>query len=399
MVWDVTIISPRNYFFYTPMLAGVTTSTVKSHSVLEAVRQTAPMPQATYLKAECTGVDPAAKVLQCEGAGSQLDIPYDHLVLAVGTQPNTFGIPGVQEHAMFLKELDHGLSVRQRILERLEQADVARMAGRTDEVSRLLSVVVVGGGPTGVEFAAEMADFVATDVKRSFPQVAGDVKVSLVEALPGLLPMFDEKVGEYVKAHLSNMGVKVLTETVVKQVDGRAVSLKAKAGETQTLDYGMLVWVAGIAARPISTRIASCFGQSNPKGIEVDECLRIKGSRGNEVFALGDCAFSGFPLTAQVAAQQGKYLGRAFRDQNAAHTLPFSYKHQGSLAYVGGGEGVAVLNPPKIAPGSDFAFWRKLASCPEDWLKAERRTKAEKPQQKAFSVLGAGGFAIWRGVY
>lgn len=402
MVFDVTIVSPRNYFFYTPMLAGVSSSTVKSHSVLEAIRQTAPMPHSTYVQAECTGIDPEEKTLHCEGAGISLDIPYDHLVVAVGAQPNTFGIPGVQEHALFLKELDHGLKVRQRILERLEQAEIARLAGKDTEVSKLLSVVVVGGGPTGVEFAAEIADFVRSDVKHSFPHVWDKLQVSVVEALPALLPMFDDSIGKKTKEHLTSVGVKVLTETMVKKVDTETVSLKTKDGEINELDYGALVWVAGIGSRPISKIIASAFNQSNPKGIEVDPCLRMKGSKDNEAFAFGDCAVSGFPLTAQVAAQQGKYLGRAFQDCDATHTDPFEYVHQGSLAYVGKGQAVAVLTSPISTPAVDsFAFWRKLASCPEDWIKPELRTKPDKKQKKAFEVtaFGLSGFAIWRGVY
>jgi NADH:ubiquinone reductase (non-electrogenic) len=404
MVFDVTIVSPRNYFFYTPMLAGVSSSTVKSHSVLEAIRQTAPMPHATYVQAECTGVDPEKRLLKCSGIGadhSNLEISYDHLVVGVGAKPNTFGIPGVQEHAMFLKELDHGLKVRQRILERLEQAEIARMAGDHDKVKQLLTMVVVGGGPTGVEFAAEIADFVHNDLKISFPHVWDKLQINLVEALPGLLPMFEDSVGTHVKKHLSNVGIKVHTETMVKQVDQSRVMLKKKSGDIETMEMGALVWVAGIGARPISKMIAAAFGQSNPRGIEVDECLRVKGSKNNDIFAIGDCAVSGFPLTAQVAAQQGKYLGRAFRDQDGSHTEPFKYAHQGALAYVGKGEAVAVLAAPKLVPESckEFAFWRKLASCPDNWLKEENRTAVEKPQQKEISIIGLGGFAIWRGVY
>jgi NADH:ubiquinone reductase (non-electrogenic) len=399
MVFDVTIVSPRNYFFYTPMLAGVSSSTVKSHSVLEAIRQTAPFPHATYLQAECTGIDADKKLLKCEGGGSALDLPYDHLIVAVGAQPNTFGIPGVKENALYLKELDHGLKVRRRILERLEQAEIARMAGDDNRVKALLNVVVVGGGPTGVEFAAEIADFVANDVKVSFPNVWDKLQVNVVEALPHLLPMFDDSVGKRVKEHLGNFGVKVLTEYMVKKVDSDVISMKNADGEIETMGYGALVWVAGIGARPISKVIAGAFGQSNPRGIEVDQCLRVKGSKNSEVFALGDCASSGFPLTAQVAAQQGKYLGRAFRDKDGAETEPFTYNHQGSLAYVGKGSAVAVLTAPSIGSVKDFAFWRTLASCPEDWLKKEYKTPEDKPQGKEITAFGLPGFAIWRGVY
>jgi len=411
MVFDVTIISPRTYFFYTPLLAGVTTGTVKAHSVLEAVRQTAPMPHATYLKAECADIDVEERFLRCENAETQLKVPYDHLVVAVGAQPNTFGISGVQENAMFLKELDHATAVRQRILERLEQASIAHWAGRPEDVAKLLSIAIVGGGPTGVEFAAELADFVNKDVKRSFPQIASQLKVTLVEALPGLLPMFDPSIGEHVKKHLNSVGVDVRTETMVKGVDGNTITLAKKSGVsavTETLDYGALVWVAGVGARPVTKKLAAAFGQSNPRGIEVDEYLRVKGAPANEVFAMGDCSVSGNAWTAQVGAQQGKYLARAFRDESANASLPFSYDHQGTMAYVGKSEAVAVLKSPDLGVSQlkDFDFFRKLASCPDAWLSPEHRSgepgKAVEVEEKkpwTVNVTGIAGFAVWRGVY
>jgi len=413
MVFDVTIISARPYFFYTPLLAGVTTGTVKAHSVLEAVRQTSPMPRATLLTAECTGVDKDAKLLECKDAETTLQISYDHLVIAVGAQPNTFGIPGIEDHAMFLKELPHATAVRQRILQRLEQATIAHLAGRPEEVERLLSIAVVGGGPTGVEFAAEMADFINTDVKHSFPQIGDKLKVTLVEALPELLPMFDLAIGQHVKKHLSSVGVDVRTSTMVQSVDdktihlGKLASNSTQNGSDQTLEYGVLVWVAGIGARPITKKLAAAFGQSNPRGIVVDEKLCVEGCGDNEVFAFGDCAVSGNALTAQVAAQQGKYLARAFRDENAKAALPFVYNHQGTMAYVGKSEAVAALQAPTLGSNAaaDFSFWRKLASCPDGMLKPEFRSKesasapAKKPEPWKMNVMGLAGFAIWRGVY
>eukprot|EP00747_Dinoflagellata_sp_TGD_P206542 gnl/TRDRNA2_/TRDRNA2_80238_c0_seq2.p1 gnl/TRDRNA2_/TRDRNA2_80238_c0~~gnl/TRDRNA2_/TRDRNA2_80238_c0_seq2.p1 ORF type:complete len:592 (+),score=86.09 gnl/TRDRNA2_/TRDRNA2_80238_c0_seq2:51-1778(+) len=403
MVYDVTLISPRNYFFYTPLLAGVSTSTVKAFSVLEPVRQTAPLTKGTFIKAQCTGLDPANKIVKCEGSGQPLDIPYDHLLISVGAQPNTFGIPGVQKHAMFLKELDHAKAVRQRILERLEEAEIARLSGQMLKVRRLLSMVVVGGGPTGVEFAAELADFVAVDVKRSFPRVAENLQITLVEALPCLLNMFVETVGTHVKDHLQSVGVDVLTQTMVKEVSDTTVTLQQKNGEKSELEYGVLVWVAGVGARPISKELGAVFGQSNPRGIEVDECLRVKGSNNNEVFAFGDCAVSGFALTAQVASQQGKYLGRAFRDKGGAPTEPFEYNHQGTMAYVGQGEAVATLTVPKLPnlSGARGGFWRSLSECPGDIMKPEHQQLPKKAEKKTtdFNVAGLFGFGIWRGVY
>lgn len=302
---------------------------------------------------------------------------------------------------MFLKELNDGTKVRKRLLERLEQASNAHRAGRPEEVKRLLSVAIVGGGPTGVEFAAELADFINTDVRKSFPTVASEFRVSLIEALPGILPMFDKEIGQQVKDHLKSAGVEVNTETMVKGVNDTAITLARKGVEgTETLDYGALVWVAGIGARPITKKLAAAFGQSNPRGLEVDPFLRVKGANSNEVFALGDCTVSGYPWTAQVADQMGKYLGRVFRDEDGNAASPFKYDHAGSMAYVGQSQAVAALEPGN--PFKDFAFWRTLASCPDALLTPENRSNKDAPKDDKptkVNVTGSPGFAIWRGVY
>jgi len=221
--------------------------------------------------------------------------------------------------------------------------------------------------------------------------------VTLIEALPNLLNMFKEDVSKHVKSHLESVGIKVLTSTMVKKVDEHTITLRQK-DENSELEYGLMVWVAGVGARPIAREIGATFGQKNGRGIEVDECLRVKGSKDNDVFAIGDCAVSGFPLTAQVASQQGKYLGRAFRDQDAAHTEPFKYNHQGTMAYVGNSEAVAVLTAPKL-PKLDSGFFRSLAECPSDMMKPEHQHKAPAPAQDELSFAGMAGFGIWRGVY
>jgi len=131
----------------------------------------------------------------------------------------------------------------------------------------------------------------------------------------------------------------------------------------------------------------------------------VKGAKVNEVFAMGDCSVSGFAWTAQVAAQQGKYLARAFRDEGGEASLPFKYRHQGTMAYVGKSEAVAVLESPGLgnSPLKDFSFWRGLASCPDGLLKPEHRTSAGVVEQSStlwtINVMGLAGFAVWRGVY
>jgi len=394
--YDVTMVSPRPFFFYTPLLCGSTTGTVSNRSIIEPVREQ--VPEGQYVRASCKRVDLEKKTVVCSDADidTDIEIPYDHLVIAVGAQPNTFGIPGVDKYGMYLKEIEHGVKVRKRLLNMFESANIAAVAGDIDKVKKLLSFVVVGGGPTGVELCGEVSDFVKKDVSKRFPQLVPYFQLTLVEALPRVLTMFHESVATYVQDHLSNQGVDVRTKAMVKQAEEDCVHLKLADQSIEKLDYGCLVWVAGVGTRPFVKELCAQIGEENGqkdrRGLVVDECLRVKGTNRGEVFALGDCAFSGKPPTAQVAAQQGKYMGRMFRlgkqhlisDPEAA---PFEYHHQGTMAYIGDNSAATELNPNamiKLGRSSitDHMWWRSLYG-----------------DNQQLRVMGPVGFAIWRSVY
>jgi len=389
--YDVTVVSPRPFFFYTPLLVGSTTGVVSPGAIIEPIRDSAP--NCDFLRTACKDVDLENRKVICDG---EVTLDYDHLLVAVGAQPNTFGIPGVDKYGKFLKEIEHGRHVRKEMLDIIDKADVALASGDTARAKQLLSFVVVGGGPTGVEFCGELSDFIKHDLVNRYPKIAEYMKVTLVEALPGLLTMFHKTVGGYVQDHLANQGVDIKLSAMVKEVDESHVSLKVKDGSIQKMDYGLLVWVAGVGMRPFTRsmceKIGKENGQTDRRGLLVDECLRVKGTRPGEVFAIGDCAVSGKPPTAQVAYQQGKYLGRLFR-LGQQHLIPdpeapkFEYNHQGTMAYIGQGEAATELNPNgliKLGRSSvtDHFWWRSLyGEC--DQLR----------------IMGPMGFAIWRSVY
>jgi len=395
-LYDVTLVSPRPFFFYTPLLCGSTTGTVSQGAIIEPIRDSAAA--CNYLHVACSDVDLEKKKVHCanQDTGAQVSLDYDHLVVAVGAQPNTFGIPGVQEHAKFLKELEHGAEVRRQLLNKVMEADVALVAGDMEKVKQLLNVVVVGGGPTGVEFCGELSDFIKRDLAVRFPKLQDHFQVTLVEALPGLLTMFQKAVGQHVQDHLVGQGVDVRLNAMVKEAEADKVHIKMKDGSIETIAFGTLVWVAGVGMRPFTKalcqKIGPDNGQTDRRGLLVDECLRVKGTNPGEVFALGDCAVSGKPPTAQVAAQQGKYLGRMFRagqqerlaDKEAA---PFKYAHQGTMAYIGDNQAATELFPNgliKLGRSSitDHMWWRSLYGDVDH-----------------IRVMGVAGFAVWRSVY
>eukprot|EP01111_Echinosteliopsis_oligospora_P009343 TRINITY_DN2723_c0_g2_i1.p1 TRINITY_DN2723_c0_g2~~TRINITY_DN2723_c0_g2_i1.p1 ORF type:complete len:565 (+),score=164.88 TRINITY_DN2723_c0_g2_i1:73-1767(+) len=357
--FQVTVVSPRNYFLFTPLLPGTTTGRVEMRSIMEPIRKychRSDSEEATFIEAECVKIDAANKTISCKdnsavkGTVSAFDLPYDQLIVAVGGEPATFGVPGVKENAVFMKEIDDARTIRDRILDCFETASIPGQP--KEEIERLLNFVVVGGGPSGVEYTAELNDFLLSDLTKAFPHVASSVKITLIEALPHILNVFDKKLIDYVEGKFGeSTNIKVWTNTSVTHVGEKTLVLKDKSG-TRDMPYGTLVWVTGNTPRPVIKDFMASLGpvQNQRRGIVVDEFFRVVGADG--VWAIGDCAATKFSATAQVASQQGRYLGRLFNNLsddmyndviNKTNTTPemikkqttFAYHHWGSFAYIG----------------------------------------------------------------
>jgi NADH dehydrogenase FAD-containing subunit len=332
---ELTVVSPRSFFFYTPLLAGTATGTISHNSIMEPVRWSLTPGAASFVQAECTAIDPVAKriTVQSPHAAPQ-SLEYDFLVCAVGAVPATFNIPGVREHARFLKEVEDGILLQRDILTNLERASTllaaappgasAAAAEADAEVARLLSWVVIGGGPTGVELSGELADFLRAEVARYFPALAPRVRITLVEAADRVLGVFEAPLAAAAATTLASLGVRVECNTAVTRVAPGAVEFRrTKTAETGALPAGVCVWAGGVARRPVVEAFAKSVDpsgalQTSRHGLLIDGFFRVRGVADGSVFALGDCAVSGAAPTAQAAAQQGRFLGRAFRDHLAA---------------------------------------------------------------------------------
>ncbi|KAJ1452971.1 pyridine nucleotide-disulfide oxidoreductase-domain-containing protein [Pelagophyceae sp. CCMP2097] len=419
---DVVVVSPRPHFVYTPLLAGSTVGTVSLRSVIEPIRDVvdyaaARVHSAKYVRAGVTDVDFDRKVVFAKpDDDSAVSISYDKLIIAVGCEPATFGIPGVLQHALFMKEASDADAVRMRILKNIEKAAalIASDAGADNdaELDRLLHVVVVGGGPTGVELTAELADFFRNDVKARYgPELASRCKISLVEALPRVLMAFDASLANTATKQLGECGVAVRVATAISGVKSSSTATvkaslprSATAAERAAADaaavdihFGALVWAAGVTARPLTKQLAAKLGQANSRGLLVDSNLRVLTSSGvsDHVFAMGDCADSGLAPTAQVAAQQGRYLGRQLsamgRHDTLAAALPFEYNHSGSMAFVGNHAAVAQLAAPPTSKTVSFAMWR--------FLHGAASTPVVGASETDRALTGVTAFLFWRGLY
>jgi NADH dehydrogenase FAD-containing subunit len=373
--WNATLISPRNYFLFTPLLPSAATGTVEFRSILEPARRR--LRGVKVVEAFADAVDWGERRISCVGAvsGERFAVPYDFLVIAVGAAVSDYGIPGVGEHAANLASVEDARAVRRGILEQFARAEIP---GLTEEqIRQRLTFVVCGGGPTGVEAAAEIHDLIHEELSESYPELAPMARVVLVEALGRLLTSFDEALAEYTLQHFGREGIEVRTSAKVEAVEKDRILLAG--GET--LSYGMVIWAGGNAAVPFISSLGEPLG---PRGrLTVDSYLRLPAHP--EVYALGDCAAVGeptLPATGQVAQQEGEYLAGALdRLRQGKPVEPFRFKASGMLAYIGGGEALADLPQVKWSGRGAWLFWRsayftKLVSLANkakvlfDWVKA-----------------------------
>ncbi len=351
-LFDVTLVSPRNHFVFTPLLPSTTVGTVEFRSIMEPVRYA--FPGLEFCLASATHLDVDQKILHCQSGidAYQFSLIYDILILAVGAISSTFGVEGVKENALFLKEISDARALRQKIIACLEQASEPGIS--TEERKRLLHFVVVGGGPTGVEFAAELHDFLSEDLEKAYAALKGDVRISLVDAGKYLLSSFDQTLGEYAAAHFQRKRIEVKNQCHVVKVEKEKLHLQ----NGEQIPYGFLAWTAGIAPTDFVQTLP--FSKDKAGRLSVNEFFQINNYPAH--YALGDCmalALNPLPATAQVAEQEGMYLGRYLNAQAKQKTIkPFRYKHAGMLAYIGGQRGLADLNGFKGKGFSTFIFWR-----------------------------------------
>jgi NADH:ubiquinone reductase (non-electrogenic) len=401
--YSITVASSRDHMLFTPLLASTATGALEHRSIIEPIRPIATRKGATFITAEArhiehernrvmfqlpdfalpnelifNGKEPSIRTLPdlpsaIPAVGDDhFFLEYDALVVAVGAKVNSFGVPGVDKHALFLKEAKDARAVRKRIHNLLEAASLPIV----DEAKRraLLTFVVCGAGPTGVELTAELGDWLR-DVSRSrrYGDLADLARVVLVEASGEILSTFDKHLQSYALGALRSGRIEVRLGSKVKEVLSDAVVLEsavappsgASTGEhgstSERLPCGMVVWSAGVGSRDL---IKNCSLGKNTSGTRLltDAHLLCTGVGSNlsPVFAIGDCAsIDGNPLVpiAQVAEQQGIYLAHLLDKTNVlrgtdirAAVPEFEFFNKGMLAYVGGRRGVAsVSTGPKTA--------------------------------------------------
>lgn len=349
--YQIVLIDKNNYHQFQPLFYQVASSGIEPSSILFPLRKIFQKRKDVYIRvAEVYSIDPEKKELH-----TSLDIVwYDYLVIATGVNSNFFGMKNMEEFAIPMKSISEAMSLRNRILSNLEKA-VTLFDEYEDEKRSLLNVVVVGGGPTGVEIAGAIAEMKNFVLPKDYPDLNLDLmQVNLVEGSPLLLANMSRNASEKSLFYLDRLGIKVFLNTRVTDYDGRILRL----GDGTQMDTQLVIWAAGISG-VVPPGIPE-EAVSRGRRVLVDEYSRVKGFE--DIYAIGDAAVmitdntpNGHPQVAQVAIQQGANLARNFNAMKKnAQLKSFNYIDKGSMATIGRNRAVADLPFLKF---SGFIAW------------------------------------------
>ncbi|KAL6867044.1 FAD/NAD(P)-binding domain-containing protein [Trichoderma novae-zelandiae] len=452
--FDRIVISPRGYFVFTPLLASTSVGTLEFRAVLEPVRR---LPGGVrFYQGWADDVDFSQKVVRVEAnavdglpdealsstssttnrakKGEAFDVEYDKLVIAVGAYSQTFGIPGVREHAHFLRDVGDARRIRLRVLSLFEQCSYPTPPGSKDsngahvaeaslseaDKRSLLHFVIVGGGPTGIEFAAELHDLIHEDLERLYPELMPLVRITVYDIAPKVLPMFDQALARYAMDTFARQGIQVRTEHHLERVRvadgvlGRAhggLSIKIKEYSDE-VNAGLVVWSTGLMQNPFveclvgkefavaqdselgkedeASRRHRLVKDAKTGGVLTDQYLRARITNNeasqphdaagggtpdavmSDVFVIGDCAVNehdrSLPKTAQVAAQQAGYLAKHLNKSTQNGSLnsadvsstwkPFKFRNWGTLTYLGGWKAIHQSSADELRGWVAWIVWR-----------------------------------------
>ncbi len=331
---DVTLVDRNNYHTFFPLLYQVAAAELVPTDIAHPIRSIFRRARnVTVRMAEMTGLDLDGRTLLTDHG----PIGYEYLVLALGSEPNFFGVQGAEEHAFPLRWMHDAIPLRHHVLTRLEAAVTAGPERR----SRLLTFAVVGGGPTGVEYAGALSELIFGPLLRDFPGIGADeVSIELLEASDTLLTGMPRKLGVYVGERLGRRRVTVRLGAAVEAVEAEVVRF-AGGG---TLPTETVVWTAGVQGEPRAAEWGLPVGRTGR--VPVTEFLSLESRP--EVFVIGDLAYredgSGRPLpqVAQVAIQQGRRAaGNILRRADGKEPRAFVYRDPGMLAVIGRNAAVA----------------------------------------------------------
>jgi len=349
---DITLVSEESYTTFNPMLAEVVGATVFPEHVVAPLRAT--VGRARFVMGTVSNVDFDNKRLSCDTLKREVEIDYDHLILAFGNRARVDLIAGMAEHAVVLKTVGDAMHIRNLVLRRLAQIEL-----ESDPALRrcLGHFVVVGGGFSGVEVAGAIADSLR-EIRRYYPRVeAGELKVTLLQSVDRLLVELPPSLGQSAERSLVERGVNVMTMTGASAISARDVTLN----DGRVLVAATTICTIGSMPNALTSRLALLPTERGRIVCQAD--LSVAGAEG--VWAVGDCALirngeDGFaPPTAQFAIAEAKHLARNIVARHEGRpTQPFMYRARGMMATVGHLKGVATIFGLRLSGFPAWLLWR-----------------------------------------
>jgi NADH dehydrogenase len=351
---EITLIDRTNHHLFQPLLYQVATAVLTPSQIATPIRSIfRKQKNVTVILGEVTGVDKERKcVFVSDADRERVPVAYDYLILATGATHSYFGHKEFEEYAPGLKSLADAVSARNRILQAFEQAEAEEDPSRHPD---LLTFILVGAGPTGVEMASALAILVRTTLKSDFRRIdPTSARIVLVDMAPRVLPPFSQDLSEAAKRRLEELGVEVRLGHSVDQIDDDGIVVAGERIASKTV-----IWTAGVAPGKWLKVETDRAGR-----VRVQSDVTVPGHP--EIFVVGDTASfeeNGKPLpgVAQVAMQQGRYAGKVIYSRITSSTSPgpFSYFDKGNMAVVG--KGFAVLQSHKVRV-SGFGAWLAWAA-------------------------------------
>jgi NADH dehydrogenase len=347
----VTLFDRQNHHLFQPLLYQVATAGLSAPEIAQPIRSIlSNRPNVTVLLGRVTGLDLAAKTVRLQ----ETALTYDYLVLALGGQTSYFGHPEWEQFAPGLKSLDDAMAIRRSILLAFEKAE---NAAQPAEHNRWMTIVVVGGGPTGVELAGAFAELTRTVLRKDFRRIdPSQARVVMLEAGPRVLPQFSLELSASAERQLKSLGVEVRTAAKVKSISQARVDLE----NGETIFAENIIWAAGVSASPLTQTL----------GVELDRAGRVKVNPDlsvpghPEVFAIGDIALvlgqDGKPVpgVSPAAMQMARHVARTIENELAPGGTSlrpsFHYRDEGSMATIGRSAAVAKVGRLEF---SGFPAW------------------------------------------
>lgn len=354
--YDVLLVDRHNYHVFTPLLYQVASSLLNPSDIAYPIRRVfSGSPNVRFRQADVVDIDFDERSVKTADGDA---LPYDRLVIAAGSTTNFFGNTNIERNALGLKSLSEALQLRNHILGCLEAATAT---DDRDEQAAWTTFVIVGGGPTGVEYAGALAELMRLVLKGEYPSITADPRVILVEGTDRLLGAFSEDLGHYAERRLERLGVEVIKSSLVSSVENDEVILS----DGGRIPSKTLVWSAGVKVETLAS-VDDVPTTGRSRRVEVDAHFRIRGK--SRAFAIGDIAGAKadggeLPMLSAPAMQAGRYVADFIvahpddPDTPTPRVAPFVYLDKGTMATIGRNAGVCSVRGLELTGFLGWLAW------------------------------------------